>query len=255
MRFTAGSVAHFACFRSGEEFALDVPRERAPLSMGDEVSRLAGFAQGGIADRGSGDHPAIDIRDGKNPGQSREPGNVRIFPDGRVDGREETGEPRGAETLERQFECARMAEFPSGGGRRTFRANGQKKLRHGLELVNAAAQQSAASFEKNETAALHDGADEVRDSGMLQRLASADPENGCGTEEQAANSFVRNGMCRTGMQDFCGVDEINEVCRAGSPEESGDTSFCEFSREQRGEAHAGQNPLRSRNSLGWNLRA
>ena len=82
-------------------------------------------------------------------------------------------------------------------------------MRHGLELVNAAAQQSAASFEKYEAAALHDGADQVRDSRMLERLASADPKDGSGICKKAANSFVRNRMCRTGMQDFCGVDKID----------------------------------------------
>src|SRR2546427_789723 len=94
-------------------------------------------------------------------------------------------------------------------GRRTVRANGQKELRHGLELVNAAAQQRAACFEKYEAAALRDGADQVRDSGMLKRLASADPENGRGTDKEAANSFMRYGMRGTGVQNLCGVDKID----------------------------------------------
>src|SRR5882672_1916422 len=209
MRFVAGRVVRFARFRGGEEFAFDVPREPAPLRIGNQVSSLAGFARGGIAGSGGGDDPAIDIRGGKNPGENLEAGNVRIFANGRMDGGEETGEPSGAEALERQFECARIAEFRSGGGRRTVRANGQKKLRHGLELVNAAAQQSAARLEKYETAGLHDSADQVRDSGMLERLASADPENGCRTAQEATNSFMRNGMSRTGVQDFCCVDEID----------------------------------------------
>ena len=87
--------------------------------------------------------------------------------------------------------------------------NGQKKLRHGLELVNAAAQQRAACFEKYEAAALRDGADQVRDSGMLKRLASTDPENGRGTDKEAANSFMRYGMRGTGVQNLCGVDKID----------------------------------------------
>jgi hypothetical protein len=105
--------------------------------------------------------------------------------------------------------------------------------------VNAAAQQSTASFQEYEAAALHDGTDQVRDSGMLERFTSADPENGRGTGKEATNSFVRNRMGGSRVQDFCGVDEINQVCRAGSPDEPGDTSFCEFCREQRGKAHAG----------------
>ena len=209
MRFVAGRVVRFARFRGGEEFAFDVPREPAPLRIGNEVSSLAGFARGGIAGSGDGDDPAIDIRGGKNPGECLEPRNIRIFANERMDGSEETGKPSGAETLERQFECARIAEVPSGGRRRTIRANGQKKLRHGLELVNAAAEQSAASFEKYEAAALHDGADQVRDPGMLERLASADPKDGSGTCKKAANSFMRNRMCRAGMQDLCGVDKID----------------------------------------------
>ena len=126
-----------------------------------------------------------------------------------MDGREKTGEPSGTETLESQFEYAWISEVLSSGRRRTVRANGQKKLRHRLELVNAAAQQSAASFEKNGTAALHDGAGQMRDSGMLERFASTDPKNGSGTDKKAANSFVRNGMSGTGMQDFGSVDKID----------------------------------------------
>src|SRR6266403_1044907 len=209
MRFVARRVVRFARFRGGEKFALDVPREPAPLRIGNEVSSLAGFARRGIAGSGDGDHPALNFRGGKNPGECLEPRNIRIFANGRMDGGEETGEPSGAEALQRQFECARIAEVPSGGRQRTIRANGQKKLRHGLELVNAAAEQSAASFEKYEAAALPDGADKVRDPGMLERLASADPENGRGTAQEATNSFVRNGMSGAGMQDFSGVDKID----------------------------------------------
>jgi hypothetical protein len=61
--------------------------------------------------------------------------------------------------------------------------------------VNAAAQQLAASFQKNEAAAPDDGADQMRDSGMFERLASADPNDGRGTAQEATNSFMRNGMC------------------------------------------------------------
>jgi hypothetical protein len=46
-------------------------------------------------------------------------------------------------------------------------------------------------------------------------------------------------MGRSGVQDFCDIDEINYLCSAGSLDQSRDTSFCEFCREQRGEAHAG----------------
>jgi hypothetical protein len=74
--------------------------------------------------------------------------------------------------------------------------------------VNAAAQQTATCFEKNEAAALHDGSDQVGDSGMIERLTTADPENGRGADKEAANSFVRNGMCGTSVQDLCSVDEI-----------------------------------------------
>src|SRR5882762_7925346 len=110
MRFVAGRVAQFARFRGGEKFALGVPGEPAPLCIGNQVSSLAGFARGGITDSGGGDDPAIDIRGGKNPSEKLEPGKVRIFANDRMDGSEETGEPSGAETLERRFECAWIAE-------------------------------------------------------------------------------------------------------------------------------------------------
>jgi hypothetical protein len=43
---------------------------------------------------------------------------------------------------------------------------------------------------------------------MIERLTTADPENGRGADKEAANSFVRNGMCGTSVQDLCSVDEI-----------------------------------------------
>src|SRR6267378_7461822 len=119
MRFLARKAVHFTRFQAGEEFALEVSRKPAPLCIGNQVSSLAGFLRGEIAGSCGGDRPAIDIRGGKNPGENPEPGNVRIFANGRMDGGEETGEPSGADTFERQFACARISEFRSGGGRRT----------------------------------------------------------------------------------------------------------------------------------------
>jgi len=108
-------------------------------------------------------------------------------------GGEEAGQPCGAKAFESQFQWGWIARLATERGR-GVETNGQKKSRRGLEFVNAAAQQIAASFEKNEAAALRDGLNEMRDSGMLERLASADPQNGGGAIKNALNLFVRNGM-------------------------------------------------------------
>ena len=151
---------------------------------------------------------------------------------------EKTRELRRAESFEGQFECAGLAGIRIRRHGRTIRADGKKQLRHGLKFMNAAAQKRSTCFEKNETAALHDGLDQVRNSGMLQRLAPADPKDGRGTGKKAVNSFMRNGMSRARVQDFCRVDKINQRYLTGPPEESGETSFCQFCKEQRRKAHA-----------------
>jgi len=187
--------------------------------------------------RGGSHQPGVEVQAGKKAGKILKAGKIRILVKKDMSGGEEAGEPGGADTFEGQFERGGIARLATDGGR-GVETSSEKKPRCGLEFVNAAAQRIAASFEKNEASAWRKGSDKMRDARMIERLASANPERGRGTIENAANLFVRNGMSRARVQDFRGVDEIDQGCSMGLREERGKTNFREFCGEQRRKAHA-----------------
>ena len=205
------------------------------------VASFAGLLQGGMGGRGGSDQPSVEVQAGKKACEIVKAGKVRIFVQENMRGGKEAGEPGGADSFEGQFERGGIARLATDGGR-GVETNGEKQSRRGLKFVNAAAERIAARFEKNEASAWRKGADKMRDARMLQRFATADPENGRGTIENAANLFVRNGMSRSGVQDFRSVDELDQGCAMGCREERGETNFREFCGEQRRESACGLKP-------------
>jgi hypothetical protein len=78
--------------------------------------------------------------------------------------------------------------------------------------MNAATQKRSIGFEENKMTAVRDGADQMRNAGMIERFASTDPNNRRAAGDNFANLFVRNRMARIGMQNFCRIHELDGAC-------------------------------------------
>src|SRR5713101_3140205 len=82
--------------------------------------------------------------------------------------------------------------------------------------MNAAAEKSSIGFEENKMTILRDGANQVRNAGMMQRFASPDPNDRRAAANDIADFFVRNRMAGIGMQNFRRIHELNGA--GGLPE-------------------------------------
>jgi hypothetical protein len=71
--------------------------------------------------------------------------------------------------------------------------------------MNAAAKKPSIGFEKNGMTAPREGANQMRDARVMQRFASADPNDRRTAADEIANLFVRNRMAGIVMQDFRGI--------------------------------------------------
>ena len=80
-------------------------------------------------------------------------------------------------------------------------------------------------FEKNVMTARCNGSDKMRYSRMVQRLASANPNDRRGAGDGVANLFMRNRMRGTGVQDFRGIGKREQVSVQRGLEYSRDTDF------------------------------
>ena len=100
--------------------------------------------------------------------------------------------------------------------------NRQKQSRHRLKLVNAPAQHGPISLEKNKMTAPGDGAHKMRSARMIQRLASANPNDRGPAGNKFAYLFVRNRMIGIVMQKFSRIHKLNGAyLRARSLREPG----------------------------------
>src|SRR5258708_39938017 len=83
--------------------------------------------------------------------------------------------------------------------------------------MDAAAEKGSIGFEENKMTVLRDGANQMRNAGMMQRFASPDPNNRRAAANDIADFLVRNRMAGIGMQNFC---RIHELDRAGGLRET-----------------------------------
>ena len=74
--------------------------------------------------------------------------------------------------------------------------------------MNAAAQKSSIGFEENKMTASRDSANQMRNAGMMQRLASPNPNDRRAAVDNIADLFVRNGVAGIGMENFRCLDEL-----------------------------------------------
>ena len=91
--------------------------------------------------------------------------------------------------------------------------------------MNAAAQKNSLRFEKNMLAARRDGTDKMRDSRVVQRLASANPNDRRGTSDDVANLFVGNGMRGTGVQQLRRIGKRKQSAVLRTMEDSREADF------------------------------
>src|SRR5258708_39327607 len=77
--------------------------------------------------------------------------------------------------------------------------------------MHAAAEKSSIGFEEDKMAAVRDGANQMRNAGVIQWLASPDPNNRRAAANNIADLFVRNRMTGIGMQNFRRIHELDEA--------------------------------------------
>src|SRR5712692_4647338 len=97
--------------------------------------------------------------------------------------------------------------------------------------MDSAAEKNSIGFEKNKMTALYSSANQMRNAGMMQRLASPDPNDRRTAGNNFAHFFMRNGMAVVGMQDFCRIHKVDRT---------GDARKTQFPREP------GQGEVRSK---------
>src|SRR5712664_2903447 len=131
--------------------------------------------------------------------------------DAHVNADRKTGEPRGADALHGQFRCARPEAAGLATERAKLKTNGQKKPRHRLKLMHAAAEKSAIGFEENKMTAVRDGANQMRNAGMMQRFASPDPNDRRAAGNNFTDLFVGNRMAGIGMQNIRRIYELDQA--------------------------------------------
>src|SRR5713226_1771077 len=137
---------------------------------------------------------------------------------------QKAGEPRRTHAFLGQFECACSKAFRGTALRTGFHANSQKEPRHGLKLMNAAAKMRSIGFEKNKMTSLRDRSNQMRNTGMMQRLASSDPHDRRAAGNNFANLFMRNRMVGVVMQNFCHIHNPNGAyiwCKTQYPQKPG----------------------------------
>src|SRR6266481_6582860 len=93
--------------------------------------------------------------------------------------------------------------------------------------MNPAAKICSISLKKNEVTSPGDRSDQMRNASMMQRLASAYPNDRRAARINFADSFVGNGMAGIVMQNFSRVHKLNgagvrgrthRLCKPGSGE-------------------------------------
>src|SRR5260370_28432239 len=77
--------------------------------------------------------------------------------------------------------------------------------------MDAAAEKSSIGFEEYKMTILRDGANQMRNAGMMQRFASPDPNDRRAAANNIADLFVRNRMAGIGMQNFRRIHELDEA--------------------------------------------
>jgi len=103
--------------------------------------------------------------------------------------------------------------------------------------MNAAAKKRSIGFEKNRMTAPRDGANQMRNAGMTQRLGSSNP-NGRGVAgNNFPNPLVRNRMAGIVMQDFRGIQELDGARTMREAESLREAGSGDVRRQTQGEPH------------------
>src|SRR5260370_6886921 len=76
--------------------------------------------------------------------------------------------------------------------------------------MDAAAEKSSIGFEEYKMTILRDGANQMRNAGMMQRFASPDPNDRRAAANNIADLFVRNRMAGIGLQNFRRIHELDQ---------------------------------------------
>src|SRR5260370_16266199 len=116
--------------------------------------------------------------------------------------------------------------------------------------MDAAAEKSSIGFEENKMTILRNGANQVRNAGMMQRFASPDPNDRRAAANNIADLFVRNRMAGIGMQNLRRIHELDEAGALREAQFLREAGHGEVRSNAQTQAHhAPSNPLRPRNSL------
>src|SRR5260370_42368442 len=104
--------------------------------------------------------------------------------------------------------------------------------------MDAAAEKSSIGFEEYKMTILRDGANQMRNAGVIQRLASPDPNDRRAAANNIADLFVRNWMAGIGMQNFRRIHEPDGAGALPPAQCSGGAGHC----EGRGKPPGGEQP-------------
>src|SRR6267143_5629507 len=103
--------------------------------------------------------------------------------------------------------------------------------------MNAAAEKSSIGFEENKMTVLRDGANQMRDARVKQRLASPDPNDRRAAADNIVNLFVRNRMAGIGMKNFRRIHEFYEGGALPETQFPRDAGQGEVRSKPQGKAH------------------
>ena len=206
----------FPALRLREKLAFDMLGKSAPGRAWYSCSGFCGSAGNCLVRRRSRNQPGVHVQFKQYRAQPIQFGEVRVFANERMDGREKTGEPRGAESLDGETSFGRLDGV---------QANDKKEMRHGLKFMNATAQKMSVGLEKNVVAARRHGADKMRNPRMIQRLTSPNPNHGSRTGKDAADFFVNNRMIGSRMQDLGRIGKSEHLAMVRRPKNSLSSGF------------------------------
>src|SRR5579859_10419 len=194
-------------------------RKSTPETAADDTARFRSLTDNGLVRGSSGNQPAVHIPFRYKRAESCDLRKVQIFVNSRVDDGKKTGEPRGPKSFGRERGIRRFQQIE---------ANGQKQFWLGLKFVDPPAESYSIGFEKYAMTALRKGANKMTNPGMKQRLIAANPNHRSRILHQRMHLFAGNRSSRAGMEDFRGINAMENRSRWRRVENLRDAGFCEF---------------------------
>jgi hypothetical protein len=99
--------------------------------------------------------------------------------------------------------------------------------------VDAATEEGSIGFEKNEATTPRDGANKMAYPSVVQRFATANPDDRCPICDEFLHFLARNGRIRTGVKNCSGVHTMKQRAFPRRTKDLRDSDPCQFCHEPR----------------------